>query len=967
MRHHRPSFKRAIVLSLASMAVHLGALAGCAPALGAPRGTSAADKSQDRYYELLSRDTVGADAFTAAHPTWDGRGVVIAVLDTGVDPTVPGLKTTTTGGPKVIETRDFSGQGDITLVKATVATEEGVTHLRTDAGVVRGYDKLPKKPADGTWYLGFFEEASLKNSDVNDVDRDGRTDDRFAVVAFKPAGEEEAVCAIDLDGDGDVSDEVLRPSYRVDRTPFIFPNVDPRKNQTPVGFTVSVLLDEPKVELHFDDGAHGTHCAGISAGHGIHGRKGFDGIAPGAAVISLKIGHNGLAGGATTEGSMKKAIAYASKWAKDHKVPVVINLSYGVGSELEGESAIDQVLTEALEKNRLLVASVAAGNEGPGLSTVGTPGASARAWTAAALLNPANANALWGGQVKRDSVFSFSSRGGELAKPDGLAPGVAWSTVPPFMESSVMAGTSMATPQAAGVHALLLSGALQANVKWTSGSLKRALRSSAKPLPGYTRLDQGAGLIRVGPAFEALKRFGRHDHVDTLLDWNVSTAIPSRPGHQGSASYWRTGGYVPRYPHTIRFELEPVFLPDVSDAAKKGYFDRFSLSASPGWLDVDRSSLAFGPDGGHVDVRIDADDLDAPGLYVGVVRATLRGVGQTAFSLPVSVVVPHRFLTPKDRSRTFDGALDPGEIQRFFVEVPPGATAMHFRMSTPGKRFGKTYLNVFDPDGRPVAYERYVADSRAGGVVDETLSGGRLRPGVWELVPYATFRNKERSHFQLVVSFTGLSLEREVTYSIPEGGTPEASIEITNRFAAPFLGTGSATLSGSARRETIDVEGTRHSQPLVLAPGESSVELELSVSPDDYNLFSDLAVLVEDSAGQAVMKEAFGNRFLHATFRGTPGTYTLRLIGGSSTGETDLNWHVDIHEVHGLAKPIPVSVEGPEGATIALYPNIKTTLELTSQAAFTELPDGFVHRVDLTLRHAKTGQVWMKLPLDWSR
>src|SRR5690606_32880697 len=123
----------------------------------------------------------------------------------------------------------------------------------------------------------------------------GERKGRFAVLAFTRASDGVDVAFVDTDGDGDVSDEEARRSYRDDPRHFAFAHPDPRKNQTPVAFTLTTRLGErpdPIVELHFDDGGHGTHVAGISAGHGIQGREGFDGIAPGATVISLKIGHN---------------------------------------------------------------------------------------------------------------------------------------------------------------------------------------------------------------------------------------------------------------------------------------------------------------------------------------------------------------------------------------------------------------------------------------------------------------------------------------------------------------------------------------------------------------------------------------------------------------------------------------------------------------------------------------------------
>src|SRR5204862_4106829 len=60
---------------------------------------------------LMPLKSTGVDVFHSLHPTYDGRGVLIAILDSGVDPGVPGRMGTSTGAPKVIELRDFSGEG----------------------------------------------------------------------------------------------------------------------------------------------------------------------------------------------------------------------------------------------------------------------------------------------------------------------------------------------------------------------------------------------------------------------------------------------------------------------------------------------------------------------------------------------------------------------------------------------------------------------------------------------------------------------------------------------------------------------------------------------------------------------------------------------------------------------------------------------------------------------------------------
>ena len=287
-------------------------LVACAPAIAAPPGPAFGD--------LLDTRRIGAHAFIKAHPDWDGRGAVVAVLDTGVDMGVQGLRTTSDGRPKVILVRDFSGQGAITLSSAERVTEGGVLLLKNDEVTVRGIEKLGK-PAKGDFLLGVIRESAFRNSEVTDLNGNNATNDEFAILtAETPEG---WVAWIDLQGDLDVADAVRVDSFEKRQQSFTFPMRSPTTERPPITMALHIEEGGSLVELCFDDGGHGTHVAGIAAGHALMGRDGFDGVAPGAQVISLKIGDNTLAGGSTTSDSMRKALEFAGQYSVEHDTVVV--------------------------------------------------------------------------------------------------------------------------------------------------------------------------------------------------------------------------------------------------------------------------------------------------------------------------------------------------------------------------------------------------------------------------------------------------------------------------------------------------------------------------------------------------------------------------------------------------------------------------------------------------------------------
>ena len=234
-----------------------------------------------------------------------------------------------------------------------------------------------------------------------------------------------------------------------------------------------------------DGFGHGTHVAATIAGTGAGSDGLRKGVAPGATILSGKV--------LDDEGSgWESDIIAGMEWAVGAEADVV-NMSLG-GGPTDGTDPLSVAVNELSDTTDTLFV-VSAGNDGPGASTVGTPGSADRALTV--------------GAVDRDeSLADFSSRGprlGDLAiKPDITAPGVdiaAARASGTSMGTPVDAlytrasGTSMAAPHVAGAAALLAAQ----HPTWTDEQLKDGLVSTAR-LGDLTEYEQGGGRVDVSRA-----------------------------------------------------------------------------------------------------------------------------------------------------------------------------------------------------------------------------------------------------------------------------------------------------------------------------------------------------------------------------------------------------------------------------------------------------------------------------------
>jgi len=89
-------------------------------------------------------------------------------------------------------------------------------------------------------------------------------------------------------------------------------------------------------------------------------------------------------------------------------------------------------------------------------------------------------------------------------------------------QKRLMNGTSMASPNAAGGIALVLSGLRAEGIKYTPCMIKRALEAAAVPVPGTEVHAQGSGLIQVAKTFDLLRRGSGGLHFETPYRIRVS-------------------------------------------------------------------------------------------------------------------------------------------------------------------------------------------------------------------------------------------------------------------------------------------------------------------------------------------------------------------------------------------------------------------------------------------------------------
>ena len=882
---------------------------------GVPLKDPVADPRVAYMAGLMPLRSTGVVDFLTTHPTYDGRGVLIAILDSGVDAGTLGLITTSTGGPKLLDVRDFSGEGHVALAPVTPDDNGTVT---VAGRRFRGAGRIARL-ATGTWFGGELRERPLGKRPAADLNGNGSNGDAFPVVVVRAS--DGWVVFLDTNLDGSYEDETPLHDYRQGRETI---SLGARPLTLAANFSESE--GRPLLDLVFDTSAHGTHVAGVAAGHRLYNLHGFNGVAPGAQVIGLKIANNAR-GGVTVHGSMLRALRYAARFAEERGLPLVINVSFGIGNERAGRAVMDSLTDAFLRANPRVVATISAGNDGPGLGNVGFPGSADLALSVGATYPGVFAAAPAPGRPPAADVAAwFSSRGGEVGKPDVLAPGVAYSAVPRWATGDeIKGGTSFSAPHVAGLVACLMSALLQERRPIDAAAITQALRTTARGLPGLTTLDEGFGVPRLEAAYGWL----RAGHQGSLY---------AVQGPSGRSAAFRAAGYAGPGDTMDLFRVRHA-------AGLRAA--HFLLRSDVPWL-VAAPEVMAAPGASEIILVHRPDQIASPGVHVGTVTAynpSDTGAGPV-FTLVSTVVVPHDLSARplSDESRQVRA----GRVQRYFLRVArPGAT-LRVTVTLPDSSGEDAIVRLFEPGGQPArsAPEDILLGGDDGvGTANIVVRAEDFVPGTYELDV-------------LTLSQDGATLRVRAERASLELAAGADGMELSNAGSGSVAARVGQAQVGAER--TLDVSGGLPAESLmiVVPPWAARGEVDVTLPVEQWRRFTDFAVTVFDSTGEIVANTAQNYGFGRLAFtvpRELAGrTLVLELFPAYAAppAAERAEWKARV-AIRFLARS-PTDLTTGAGASVNVVPGGRVRVPAVERAAEgLGLPEGYRPLLEATARPAQ--------------
>ena len=838
---------------------------------------------------MPTRD-IGSVDFKEANPAWDGRGITIGVIDSGVDLDHPALQKTSTGERKIVDWVTGTHpllEGDGSW-RAMLTTVTGPTFGITGAGTWTA-------PAAGTYKFNRVSE-SISNADeaAGDFNRDGDNTDRWGILY------DETTHDIWVDANQDqtfAASEKMRPykenfdvaHFGVDNPatavaesmPFV---VEYREDVdlTPAGLTGQKA---DFVNIGVVQAAHGTHVAGIAAGHGLFGGE-MDGQAPGAKVVSSRACSWG--GGCTTVALTDGMVDLVENRGVD-----VVNMSIGGLPALNDANNARARLYDSLINGGVQLV-ISAGNSGPGLNTIGDPSVATNVVSVGSSITKETWLANYGSEVSTPlTLHNYSSRGPREDggfKPNIMAPGSAISSIPtwqlggPVPEAgyalppgyAMFNGTSMASPQTAGGVALLLSAAKATDVDVTPRQLRDSLYTSADFVAGVEALAQGAGQVDIPAAWALLKN--RPVAQDITVTAPVCTPISDflATPDQGTGVYNRcdaaNGGQVSG-------ETKTYVVKGTRTTGKGGRVTHaLRLVGNDGTFSLPTTSRPMAK-GEAVDIPVKAR-TSVPGAHSAILEIDDPATPVVDQRVLLTVVLSEDLVAPS-YSKSQSGTVERNLTKKFFVTVPQGAKALQVNLSGVAANDQVRWIAI-NPYGVPVestsslvCFTNFSAPSCNSG----SRAYANPLPGVWELEVEARRTSPSLVNpYSLKAAVQGVTVDpaSQTLASVTANQPSPVSWTVTNTFGDVSMSPKGGNL-GSALSERKTIANHEVKEFTVVVP-EGAERLTATIGRTS-DLGADLDLFVFRGTTE-VGRAADGDSEESVTIANpAAGTYTVRVDG----------------------------------------------------------------------------------------
>ncbi|MGY1500887.1 S8 family serine peptidase [Streptomyces sp. QTS52] len=830
----------------------------------------------------------GAVDFVKKNPKADGRGITIGILDSGIDLAHPALQKTTTGERKIVDwvtSTDPVSDGDGSWLRQTRAVAGPAFAITTAS---QGTENFTAPVGD--YKFSYFSEAVTAGGDeAGDVNRDGDKTDVWGVLYNAAAG----TVTVDVNDNHDFTDDTPMKAYKdgyqvgyfgtdnpatdvVERIPFV---VEVRKDV--VYNAAGAKADYANIGIISSE--HGTHVAGITSANSLFGGK-MNGAAPGAKLVSSRacLFAAGCTNVALTEGMIDLVV---------NRGVDIVNMSIGGLPALnDGNNARAELYTRLIDTYGVQLV-ISAGNSGPGANTIGDPGLADKVISVGASISKETWASNYGSVVsKKYAMLPFSSRG---PREDGgftptiTAPGASINTTQTWLPGSPVAqagytlpagysmlqGTSMASPQAAGASALLLSAAKAKGIALSPADLRTALTSNADHIKGVQAYEEGAGLINIVDAWKAIKDGATaHDYtvkapVDTAIDFALKT-----PGF-GTGLYDREGG--------------------LKAGVKKSY--EITVTRTSGPAKAIRHELHFENNAGDTfrivgkpEVKLELNKpvtvkVAAKSATAGIKSAILEVDDPKTEGVDKQILTTVVVSTPLKYTFSASNSVQRNSTQSYFLTVPEGAKTLEVAISGLAATSQTRFISIHpygvpvEDTGTPYCYSNY---PNTNGCAPDVRSYPNPQAGVWEVEVESRRTSPLLDNpYKLDATLLGATFDPDVV-TVPEAkvGTPiAASWKVTNNLA-PVDGklVGGPLGSSLTARPTI-ATGETQTTTVEVPAGAASLDVAIGNVSDTA---ADLDLVVYNAAGTAVGTSADGDSE-EAVSIASPaaGTYTVEVIG----------------------------------------------------------------------------------------